>query len=179
MGQSTSWRWPTGTYAHPRIANERDEPCGDCPGGLKEGAHQWGGAGARHLRGCGLVDPSGARRGSLARRRRIPARTHQRLVERPVGLCGGKLVRTTSSEDPSGRRGKARNLEDLRLRAFTVSNGAGDRTRTDDLLITSEPLYRLSYASAQDKAPISLPEAMGKRMERMTGLEPATLSLGS
>lgn len=44
-------------------------------------------------------------------------------------------------------------------------NGASVRTRTGDLRITSALLYQLSYA--------------GLSLERTTGFEPATLSLGS
>ena len=51
-----------------------------------------------------------------------------------------------------------------KTRGATRFSGAGARTRTGDLLITSEPLYQLSYTS---------------KMERETGLEPATLCLGS
>ncbi len=46
-------------------------------------------------------------------------------------------------------------------------SGAQDRTRTDDLLLTKEVLYLLSYLSL-----LSI-----KILERETGFEPATLSL--
>ena len=45
--------------------------------------------------------------------------------------------------------------------------GAGGRNRTDDLLITSQMLYQLSYTGA----------IRGLGMERETGIEPATNSL--
>ena len=44
-------------------------------------------------------------------------------------------------------------------------NGAHIRTRTGDLFLTKEVLYLLSYVGLLDK------------LERETGLEPATLSL--
>ena len=47
--------------------------------------------------------------------------------------------------------------------------GAHDRTRTGDLLLTKEVLYRLSYMGVL-KSPHEI-------LERETGLEPATLSL--
>gem|GEM_PF-1690466 len=51
--------------------------------------------------------------------------------------------------------------------------GAHDRTRTGDLLLTKEVLYRLSYmGSAARTQPSEL-----TRVERETGLEPATFSL--
>ena len=45
--------------------------------------------------------------------------------------------------------------------------GAHDRTRTDDLFLTKEVLYRLSYVGAD----------ITRLRKRETGLEPATLSL--
>ena len=46
-------------------------------------------------------------------------------------------------------------------------SGAQDRTRTDDLLLTKEVLYLLSYLSY----------IIHQNLERETGFEPATLSL--
>jgi hypothetical protein len=36
--------------------------------------------------------------------------------------------------------------------ALTRSTGAGSRIRTDDLLITNQLLYQLSYAGKEDRA---------------------------
>ena len=59
-----------------------------------------------------------------------------------------------------------------------ASDGAHDRTRTDDLLLTMQMLYQLSYVGSmlsilclksRSRPPADL--------ERETGFEPATLSL--
>ncbi len=51
----------------------------------------------------------------------------------------------------------------LRRAAFAKA-GAHDQDRTDDLVLTKDALYRLSYVGS-------------KNLERETGLEPATNSL--
>ena len=40
---------------------------------------------------------------------------------------------------------------DLLIKAFNMTYGAGDGTRTRDLLITSQLLYQLSYTGKIDK----------------------------
>ncbi len=51
---------------------------------------------------------------------------------------------------------------DLLIKAFNMTYGAGDGTRTRDLLITSQLLYQLSYAG---------------KMAIQKGLEPSTSSV--
>jgi hypothetical protein len=53
----------------------------------------------------------------------------------------------------------------MRMFLANLKNGAHIRTRTGDLFLTKEVLYLLSYVG------------MVEKLERETGLEPATLSL--
>jgi hypothetical protein len=57
-------------------------------------------------------------------------------------------------------------------------SGAEDGTRTRDLLLGKEALYQLSYFRFSHR-PAYDPEAPCTRLERATGFEPATPSLGS
>ena len=52
--------------------------------------------------------------------------------------------------------------------------GAGTRVRTEDLLITNQMLYQLSYTGFCAYGPKNI---VTKTMERETGIEPATNSL--
>jgi hypothetical protein len=56
-------------------------------------------------------------------------------------------------------------------------SGAGDRIRTGDLLLGKEALYQLSYS----RSPVRHIHRGARRpsLERATGFEPATISLGS
>ena len=47
---------------------------------------------------------------------------------------------------PDAAHGGRRASLTLRISAFVRKNGAGGQTRTDDLLITNQLLYQLSYA---------------------------------
>ena len=60
---------------------------------------------------------------------------------------------------PGGSRGRAR-----------VEDGAHERNRTFDLLLTKEVLYRLSYVSVE---PVTCRNTGCGAMERETGIEPA------
>ena len=58
-------------------------------------------------------------------------------------------------------------LSATRFPVFMTWKRAHDRTRTDDLFLTKEVLYRLSYVGVRHHT----------IRKRETGLEPATLSL--
>ena len=63
---------------------------------------------------------------------------------------------------PGGSRGRAR-----------VEDGAHERNRTFDLLLTKEVLYRLSYVSVE---PVTCRNTGCGAMERETGIEPALVA---
>ena len=58
-----------------------------------------------------------------------------------VALVTGRCSRPAARLE----HGASRSLEQ-RIRKVVSLNGAGDQTRTDDLLITNQLLYQLSYA---------------------------------
>ena len=58
-------------------------------------------------------------------------------------------------------------------------SGAHDRDRTGDLVLTKDVLYRLSYVGPMPRRSrcVRAPGSGAPKVERETGLEPATLSL--
>jgi hypothetical protein len=55
--------------------------------------------------------------------------------------------------------------------------GAANGIRTHDLFLTKEVLYRLSYGSPRGPDSAKKLKSKKQKVERETGLEPATLSL--